>query len=156
LPAERVAILVASHDTAGARAAERAALARCGRGGALHHLIVVPEFWRGMRGDDWLNNAAAQIRFGRYVEDQLERELASHVERLSANAVTRGIAYSHEIRVGAPAACLIEAACERAWRLVVIGARRPKGTPGYRSRMDVAALARALRAPLLIVPHPER
>lgn len=147
-------ILVASHDTVGARAAEREALLRCEPGIALYHLIVVPEFWRGMRGDDWLNNAATQIRFGTYVEGQLEQELATHVARLSADAAAQHVAYSHEIRVGDPATCLIEAARGGEYRLVVIGAPRPKGSPGYRSRMDVDALTRRLGVPLLIVPHP--
>jgi hypothetical protein len=40
-------ILCASHGTDGARAAEAAALELCGTGTALHHLIVVPDFWKG-------------------------------------------------------------------------------------------------------------
>jgi hypothetical protein len=32
----------------------------------------------------------------------------------------------------------------------VIGPPRPKGTPGYRSRMDLEKLARGLRVPLLV------
>jgi hypothetical protein len=38
--------------------------------------------------------------------------------------------------------------------IVVIGAPRPKGSPGLRSRMRVEKLAGALGAPLLVVPHP--
>ncbi len=149
-------IFLASHDTAGARAAERAALERCGLGAALFHLIVVPEFWRGMLGDDWLNNAASQIRFGRYVESELQREMVAHVERLVGEAASRGVAYSHQIRVGRPASCVVAASREGAYDLVVIGSPRPKGSPGYRSRMDVEELVRELRAPLLVVMHPER
>ena len=72
------AILLASHGTPGARAAERVALDLCAPGGRLHHLVVVPDFWKGMLGDDWLNNAAVHVRFGRYVENQLEREIVEH------------------------------------------------------------------------------
>jgi hypothetical protein len=38
--------------------------------------------------------------------------------------------------------------------LVVIGAPRPAGSRGLRSRMQVETLMRGLAAPLLIVPHP--
>lgn len=152
--ADASAVLVASHDTVGARAAEREALRRCGPETALHHLIIVPAFWHGMRGDDWLNNVATQIRFGSYVEAQLEQELAAHVARLSGETAARRIAYSHEIGVGDPTESLMAAAREREYRLVVIGAPRPKGLSGYRSRMDVDALARGLGSPLLIVPYP--
>jgi hypothetical protein len=57
-------ILLASHGTAGARAAEAAALDRCAGGATLHQLVVVPDLWKGMLGDDWLNNAVTQARFG--------------------------------------------------------------------------------------------
>jgi hypothetical protein len=52
------AILLASHGTPGARAAEAAAFDLCAQEGRVHHLVVVPDFWKGMLGDDWLNNAA--------------------------------------------------------------------------------------------------
>lgn len=55
-------ILCASHGTEGARAAEDQALGFCHSDVTLHHLIVVPDFWKGMMGDDWLNNAATQER----------------------------------------------------------------------------------------------
>lgn len=51
-------ILLASHGTPGARAAERAAFDLCAADGRLCHLVIVPDFWKGMLGDDWLNNAA--------------------------------------------------------------------------------------------------
>lgn len=150
------AILLASHGTAGARAAEARAIDICAPGGAIHHLVVVPGFWRGMLGDDWLNNAATQIRFGAYVEDQLERELAEHAAGLAAAIAARGLAPSHEAALGDPAECLIAAADRMRPDLVVIGAPRPKGKIGYRSRMDVEALTRRLDALLLIVPQAPR
>jgi hypothetical protein len=75
------AILLASHGTPGARAAESSVLDLCAPDGRVHHLVVVPDFWKGMLGDDWLNNAAVHLRFGRYVEGQLEREIVEHAAR---------------------------------------------------------------------------
>jgi nucleotide-binding universal stress UspA family protein len=147
-------ILLASHGTDGARAAEATALDLLGTGGRLYHLVVVPDFWKGMMGDDWLNNAVTQARYGKYVEDQLAREVGREVARLADAAARREIAYENGLRLGKPADCLV--AAERAGRydLVVIGAPRPKGRPGLRSRMTLETLVRALATPLLVVPHP--
>ena len=150
-------VLLASHGTAGAVAAENVAFDLCEKQGArLHHFVVVPDFWKGMMGDDWLNNAVAQIRFGRYVESQLLREIVEHAQKLAGEAERRAIAFNHSFAHGKPAECLIEAARAGDYDLVVIGSPRPKGVPGYRSRMATEPLARGLRVPLLVVPHPGR
>lgn len=148
-------VLIASHDTPGARAAERLALSVCTQGGVLHHLYVVPDFWKGMLGDDWLNNAVTQDRFGRYLEGELEKEILSARDRLKSDAEKRGLRYEFAYRVGKPAGCLVQAAAEAPPDLVVIGAPRPKGDPGLRSRMDLEILVRSLSAPLLISPRPQ-
>lgn len=150
------AILLASHGTPGARAAEAAAFDLCAREGRLHHLVVVPDFWKGMLGDDWLNNAAVHIRFGRYVENQLEREIAEHVAAVEIEAKQRGLGYSCETRLGKPAESLIAVAAAGEYDLVVVGSPRPKGMPGYRSRLAIEAIVKALKTPLLVVPHPGR
>ncbi|MES9826278.1 MAG: universal stress protein [Candidatus Thiodiazotropha endolucinida] len=147
-------ILCASHGTDGARAAEEQALRLCHNDVALHHLIVVPEFWKGMMGDDWLNNAVTRERFGNYLEGQLDSEVAEVVERLDRAAQENGAEFSCESRFGKPAECLVDASRGRAFDLVVIGSPRPKGMHGLRSRMDIGTLVRELRIPLLIVPHP--
>ena len=150
------AILLASHGTPGARAAESAAFDLCAREGRLHHLVVVPDFWKGMLGDDWLNNAAVHIRFGHYVENQLEREIAEHAAVVELEAKRRGLGYSCEVRLGRPAESLIAVATAGEYDLVVVGSPRPKGMPGYRSRLAVEAIVKALKTPLLVVPHPGR
>jgi nucleotide-binding universal stress UspA family protein len=149
-------ILLASHGTAGARAAEEAALALCAPGGMIRHLEVVPDFWKGMRGDDWLNNAITQQRFGDYVESQLARELAEHAEALGREVEDKGMSYENISVLGKPAECLLAAAAGQACDLIVVGAPRPKGMPGYRSRLKLETVVRNLRAPLLVVPHPGR
>ncbi len=155
-------VLLASHATPGARAAERAALELlAGQSGetALHHLVVVPDFWKGMMGDDWLNNAVTQIRFGQYVENQITREVAADIAPVADAAAALNIAYSHELVLGKPAACL--RSCARrglpgggAFDLVVIGSPRPHGAPGLRSRMALDSLTQELDVTLMIVPHP--
>ena len=148
-------ILLASHGTDGARAAEKVALALCPPGGTLHHLIVVPDFWKGMMGDDWLNNAMTQDTYGRYVENQLEDEVRSHIRRLQKLTAKRRIRYRPDMVLGKPTECLIERAKRAGVNLVVMGSPRPRGKTGLRSRMDTEKLVRALRVPLLIIPHPK-
>lgn len=122
----------------------------------MHQLVVIPDFWKGMLGDDWLNNAAVHLRFGRYVENQLEREIAEHAAQVEAEAKRRGLDYSCEVRLGKPAECLAAVAAAGDYDLVVAGSPRPKGVPGYRSRLAVEALVKVLKAPLLVVSHPGR
>jgi nucleotide-binding universal stress UspA family protein len=149
-------ILLASHGTPGARAAERAAFDLCAADGRVHHLVVIPEFWKGMLGDDWLNNAVVHERFGRYVESQLEREIAEHAAEVAAAARQRGLGYVCEVRLGKPTECVAAAAAAADYDVVVVGSPRPKGTPGYRSRLSVDTLVRTLGTPLLVVPYPAR
>lgn len=147
-------ILVASHDTAGARAAEALACTLSAPGGTLHHLYVVPDFWKGMLGDDWLNNAVTRDRFGRYVEGQLGKEIDEARQRAEADVERRGLRYRFEFRFGRPAGHLLEVALAESPDLVVIGSPRPKGVSGLRSRMDLESLVRGLQVPLIIAPQP--
>ena len=147
-------ILIASHGTPGAQAAERAACGLCRAQGRLSHLIVVPDLWRGMMGDDWLNNASTRDVYGRYVENQLQREIQSHIDRLRPQALAREIAYEFKVVVGKPTECLLAFSREAAPDLVVIGAPRPKGVSGLRSRVYPERLAGALAMPLLVIPYP--
>ena len=147
-------IVLASHGTPGGQAAERAALGLCARGASLSQLVVVPDFWKGMMGDDWLNNASTRETYGKHVEHQIEAEIALHVERVRAQAHALGLRYQCRTVLGKPAECLLAYSRELAPELVVIGAPRPKGAAGLRSRMRLDTLVYALAAPLLIVPHP--
>lgn len=148
-------VLLASHGTPGARAAEALACAWCAPGGTLHHLYVVPDLWRGMMGDDWLNNARTRIAFGDYLEDALGREIAETLERVERVALARGLTYRSGVRLGRPADCLLALSRELGPELVVIGSQRPKGAPGLRSRLDLEPVVRGLGVPLLVAPHPD-
>jgi nucleotide-binding universal stress UspA family protein len=147
-------VLLASHDTAGARAAEQAALDAVVAGGSLHHLVIIPEFWQSITGDGWRINASTEHQFCDYLEGQIEREILEHLRRVDGEARARGIRYSAGSKHGRLEDCLIATTREGDYDLVVIGAPRPKGQPGLRSRMDLDRLARGLRIPLVVIPHP--
>lgn len=147
-------LLIASHGTPGAQAAEQAALAWCRAGGRLSHLIVVPDLWCGMMGDDWLNNASTRDTYGKHIENELQREIDMHVERLRAQATAAGIAYEYKVMLGKPTECLLDYGRETMPALVVIGAPRPKGQLGLRSRLHPERLTGVLNAPLLVIPYP--
>lgn len=147
-------ILLASHGTEGARAAEAMALKLCEKGGHVHHLIVVPTLWQGMTGDDWLNNGSTRDRFRRYLEDELSQEVEAHKSRVSQAAEVHQLRYTSEVIVGEPDECLINSSKKAEFDLIVMGSPRPKGKSGLRSRM-VTKTTRKLPTPVLIVPYPD-
>jgi nucleotide-binding universal stress UspA family protein len=147
-------ILLASHGTPGARAAELAALALAAPVATIFHLVVVPDLWKGMMGDDWLNNASTRAAYGRHVESQLAREIEEHRATLEREVRMSGRRYELKVVLGDPSTALLEYAASLQPDCVVIGAPRPKGAPGLRSRMRLDKLAGALDAPLLVMPRP--
>ncbi len=147
-------ILLASHGTAGAQAAERLAVSLCAANGQIHHLLVVPDLWKGMMGDDWLNNGITRDRYGRYLESELGREVDEHCKRMEALADRNGLRYSLQVVQGKPDKCLLDACQNADYDLVVMGSPRPKGISGLRSRMTLEPLVRGLAIPLLIAPYP--
>jgi len=149
-------VLLASHGTDGAKAAEKMALSLCHKGTKLHHLIVVPSLWQGMTGDDWLNNGSTRDTFRRYLENELGREVDEHCERINLAADKQQLEYTKSIVLGEPDECLLNAVKKAKYDLVIMGSPRPKGKKGLRSRMSVEPLAKMLPMPLLIVPYPEK
>ena len=148
-------ILLASHGTEGAQAAEKAALEMCSPDTSIYHLIVVPDLWKGMMGDDWLNNGITRDTFGRYLESELGREIDEHIAETSSVMEKRGISYKHGIVVGKPEECLLEASKTDDYDLVVIGSPRPKNKQGLRSKMKLEPLAQSLSVPLFVASFPE-
>lgn len=147
-------ILLASHGTKGARAAEKLAFALCRPGTRLEHLLVVPDFWKGMMGDDWLNNASIRDVYGKYIESRLADEARRHIDRLRKEAGKRRVRYRVQVVFGKPADCLLERVARDAVDLVVMGSPRPRGQPGLRSRMLTDAVLKSLRTPLYIAAYP--
>ncbi len=147
-------ILLASHGTEGALAAENKVLEMCADGIRVTHLLVVPEFWKDMLGDDWLNNSSTRRRFEDYLETELSREMHGHVRRIQDRLAKKSVDTAHEVILGKPDRCLIDACEQSAYDLVVMGSPRPRISRGLRSRMMTRYVARQLKAPLLVVPHP--
>jgi len=147
-------ILLASHGTEGALAAEKKALELCQKGSRLHHLIVVPSLWRGMTGDDWLTNGSTRDHFCRYLEEELSKEVNENRCRVSQAAEKHQLKYTSEVVIGEPDECLKEASIKDNFDLIVMGSPRPKGKPGLRSRMSTKA-TKKISVPIVIVSYPD-
>ena len=93
-------------------------------------------------------------RLRRLSRGQLGREVAEHLQRIEQDATARGLGYRSEVRQGRPSDCLLAFCREVDCDVVVIGAPRPKGAAGLRSRLDLESAARGLPIPLLIAPYP--
>ncbi len=148
-------ILLASHGTAGAQAAERKVFEIYARDTRVTHLLVVPEFWQYMLGDDWLSSSSTRKQFGDYLEAELDNEVNQHIERIHSQFMRLGVQATHKVVSGSPEKCLINACRESIFDLVVMGSPRPRGMPGLSSRMATKAVSSRLTAPLLQVPYPD-
>ncbi len=148
-------ILLSSHGTCGAQAAEKMAFGICDENSHLVHLIVVPEFWRHMMGDDWLNNGITRDRYARYIEGELGQEIDHHIERVQAQAQEQGTSYSSEIVFGEPEECLSRYCNQGNFSLAIVGSPRPKGKPGLNSRMATEKALQSINIPLLVAPYPD-
>jgi nucleotide-binding universal stress UspA family protein len=148
-------ILLASHGTVGALEAEKEALLLCAEGASIFHVIVIPDFWKGMVGKDWLHNPSGGHDYDTYVESQLEKEIGQQISRLKQAANRKKVKYNYNVVVGKPAQIMIETANSGKYDIAVIGSPRPKGKKGLRSRMDLDVIARDLEIPILIVPFPD-
>ena len=147
-------ILLASHGTVGAQAAEQKTFKLCNTSTHITHLIVVPEFWKDMLGDDWLNNSKTRIRFGDYLESELEKEVDQTIKRVQEKADSLGIRYTSKVTLGDPEKCLLDINTELEFDLVVVGSKRPKALSGLHSRMLSNLVSQHLSTKLLSVPHP--
>ena len=144
-------LMLASHGTQGALHAEALAMSMATRHlTRIIHLLVVPDFWDGMQGDDWLNNSSTRDTFAHHLENMLDqetRELIRHVQEICQE---KNLPYTSLLRYGDPADCLLEATVDNPVDLVVIGPPRPNYVKGLRSRMNLDKLARGLQIPLII------
>lgn len=148
-------LLLAHHGTAGGCRAESLAL-HLAVPGETHviHLHVVPDFWAGMQGDDWLNNSWTRDAFGRHVENELDRDARQQMALVAEACSARGVSCESVLRFGDTAECVIALVKERDADLVVIGPPRPRGVQGLRSRMSMEKLVRGLGVPLVVANGP--
>lgn len=150
-------ILLASHGTKGAIAAENMAVQVCAREAVIDHLIVVPEFWQSMTGDDWLNNGATRDQFREYLQSELGREIDQQCDRLHQKITAHELTYSSIILFGKPDDALLQREKASAYDLLVLGSSRPKGIPGLQglhSSMLTKKMMQAIQTALLIAPYP--
>src|SRR5210317_489096 len=103
-----ISILLASHGTVGAQAAEEAVLNACRKNAHITHLIVIPEFWKHILGDDWLNNDCTRNKFCNYLETELENEVNFNISRVYKRFKSLGIPYTKKIIVGEPDKSLVQ------------------------------------------------
>lgn len=149
-------ILLASHNTEGAKAAERLAIQFAHLTGAsIEHLIIVPEFWQWMTGDDWLNNAHTQKEYGDYIESELEKEIIEHLDSIRSIMQAENINYSYKLAKGEPDKVIIDEVDNSDYDMVVIGSSRPKGVDGLNSKLLTKSLPAQIHVPLLIAPYPD-
>lgn len=152
-------ILLASHGTEGAVAAETLALQVCAPAGRIDHLIVVPEFWRNMTGDDWLNSGTARDQFRDYLQTALGQEVDQHCRHVAQKAAAQGISCRSVVLFGKPERALPHQAEKNDYDLIVVGSPRPGGKKSafsLRSSMLSKKILHALPAALLIAPYPAR
>ncbi len=147
-------ILLASHGTIGAQAAEKALLKLCLTNTELTHLYVLPEFWKNMLGDDWLNNEITRERFGNYLESELAHEIDETITRLQKQLQPFDIEAKHKVVIGDPENELLKACQEGNYKLVITGSTRPKTMPGLKSRMTGKRFYKYLPIEHLQIPHP--
>lgn len=134
------------------------ALHVCAKAGTIDHLIVVPEFWQDMTGDDWLNNGVTRDLFREYLQTELSQEIDLQCDRLSRKVTAHALNYNQVILFGRPDKALQQYATTKAYDLLVIGSPRPCGIPrlpGLHSTMLTKKLIHAIRVALLIVPYPK-
>lgn len=147
-------ILLASHGTEGAKAACRLAVQMCQEDGCIHQLYVVLQLWDGIMGDDWLNNGVSRDRFANHIESQLGREVDEHAQWVQDLVQAEGLRYESTFIYGDPEDCLLKVYESQSPDLVLLGAPRPKGVSGIRSRMLSDKVMRALKVPLVVAPYP--
>ena len=74
----------------------------CAPGMRINHLLVIPEFWKDMLGDDWLNNSSTRKRFEQYLEMELSHEMNGHVRRIQDRLAKTSVGATHEVVMGKP------------------------------------------------------
>jgi len=150
-------ILLASHGTEGAIAAEDMAIQMCAPHGRIDHVIVVPEFWQSMTGDDWLNSGVARDQFRDYLQTALGQEIDQQCARVNNKISSHGLACRSVVLSGKPDQALLHQANAHMYDLIVIGSPRSGGRRGalsLRSTMLTKKIFHNLTVAVLIAPYP--
>jgi nucleotide-binding universal stress UspA family protein len=146
-------VLVASHGTQGAQAAEDLALKIAIRFESVLNLVtVINENWQHMTGDDWLNTSACRNQFRRHVESEVNGEADEVIGRVRSRASESGIQFRHVKTVGIPVVEILNVADTISADLIVVGARQIKQDLGFKSRLPWEKFIESSRIPVIIAP----
>ena len=148
-------ILLASHGSRGAIAAEQAAIYACKHQDQIHHLYVVPSWWADMTGDDWLNNGVSRNRFRHYLENELSNDSQETISRIKRACANKHIEYSLSMIVGNSEKTLHQIASDCVYNHIFIGEMRPRHTSGLNDRMLTRKNRQTFQHVLNIIPHPD-
>ncbi len=146
--------LLASHGSPGAIAAEQVALHQCREGDYIDHLLIVPDWWADMTGDDWLNSGASRNRYRAYIEEQLNQDAEEVFLRVENGCKTRGIHYSSIFVVGNCLQVFKQFICTQRYAKIFTGSRRPSSCAGVNDRMLTKKIIKRAGCKLVMVEHP--
>ncbi len=148
-------ILVATHGTEGARAAEAYALELARDSGAeVHALYVIHKGWGSLVGIEWLHSSEKRMEFYRYAESELFRraeEVLGAARRAAAD-----IYVTPHTRVGEPTEIIAETAEELGVDLIVLGPSGGARSEEYQARVRLKKLLGRAPCPVLIAPRRQR
>ena len=146
--------LLASHGSTGGIAAEQAAIHICQLGDEIDHLYVIPDWWKGMTGDDWLNNGVSRNRFRNYLSEQLWQESQRVIKRIQEQCKRNSVRYNSLIQIGRSDQIFQQAAESKDYTKLIIGEHRPKYSDGLYDRMLTSAIRKQFATRLEVIPHP--
>ena len=148
-------ILLASHGSVGACAAEQVVFTRLKPGDELYHLLVVPDAWDGIPGGAGPNHYAPYEIIGGSVEAQMEEEARQTFARVGEAVRQLGVVFETHLVYGKPVYSLLETVAAISPDYVIAGSARPKHIEGLPSKMITESLMRSMVIPLLIIPYPD-
>jgi hypothetical protein len=148
-------ILLASHGSRGAIAAEQTAIQSCQPADQIHHLYVIPSWWADMTGDDWLNNGISRNRFRNYLENELSKESDETICRIRRACEEKQLEYTLSIVVGSSEKTLHELASNSEYQRIFLGEIRPKNISGLNDKMLSRRNRVTFKNELTIIPYPD-
>ncbi|MCJ7823174.1 MAG: universal stress protein, partial [Armatimonadetes bacterium] len=119
-------------------------------GAALHLTVVVPTL--GTLPGEHTASGILLPSATRAVLDLAEEQATDYLRRRVAEALSRGLAVTGEVRRGDPTATLVRAAQDAQADLVVLGTHGKAGSEAFWAGSTAPKLCRRLHAPLLLVP----
>ena len=146
-------ILLATHGTRGAQAAEDLSVDVAREWGAKIHCIhVIHEDWNLMTGDDWLNTSASRNMFARHVEAELDGEAEAIRKRISEKASQHAVPLTFEKAVGNPGSLILQSARAVGADLIVMGSRQRSQDKGFKSRIAWDKFLLESAVPIMLAP----